>query len=57
MIPYGRQSIDPADVEAVVRVLQSDFLTQGPEIEAFEGALAHYVGAAARWLRVTGSRR
>jgi UDP-4-amino-4,6-dideoxy-N-acetyl-beta-L-altrosamine transaminase len=46
MIPYGRQSIDEADIEAVVRVLQSDFLTQGPEIDAFEGAVASYVGAA-----------
>ena len=42
---YGRQSIDRADVEAVVAVLQSDFLTQGPAVERFEAALAERVGA------------
>lgn len=45
MIPYGRQSISDADVEAVVSVLRSDFLTQGPQVPAFEKALASYVGA------------
>jgi UDP-4-amino-4,6-dideoxy-N-acetyl-beta-L-altrosamine transaminase len=40
MIPYGRQSLDQADVDAVVAVLQSDWLTQGPMIERFEQALA-----------------
>ncbi len=40
MIPYGRQSIDPDDIEAVVKVLQGDWLTQGPAIEAFEERLA-----------------
>lgn len=44
-IPYGRQSISPADIEAVVRVLQSDFLTQGPVVPAFEVAVAQKVGA------------
>lgn len=39
-IPYGRQTISDSDVEAVVRVLRSDWLTQGPEVEAFEGAFA-----------------
>jgi UDP-4-amino-4,6-dideoxy-N-acetyl-beta-L-altrosamine transaminase len=40
MIPYGRQQIDQADIDAVVAVLQSDWLTQGPVIPAFEQALA-----------------
>jgi len=46
MIPYGRQSIDQADIDAVVEVLRSDWLTQGPAVEAFETALAERVGAA-----------
>jgi UDP-4-amino-4,6-dideoxy-N-acetyl-beta-L-altrosamine transaminase len=46
MIPYGRQSIDAADIEAVVEVLKSDFLTQGPAVPRFEQALASYCGAA-----------
>ncbi len=46
MIPYGRQSIDAADIEAVVEVLKSDFLTQGPAIPRFEQAIASYCGAA-----------
>jgi dTDP-4-amino-4,6-dideoxygalactose transaminase len=45
VIPYGRQSISDADVDAVVRVLRSDFLTQGPQVPAFERALAAQVGA------------
>ncbi|EEA03766.1 DegT/DnrJ/EryC1/StrS aminotransferase [Burkholderia sp. H160] len=39
-IPYGRQSIDESDIAAVVRVLGSDWLTQGPAVPAFENALA-----------------
>ena len=46
MIPYGRQSIDAADIEAVVEVLKSDFLTQGPAVPRFEQALANYCGSA-----------
>lgn len=42
---YGRQSIDRADIDAVVAVLQGDFLTQGPTVERFEAALAERVGA------------
>ncbi len=42
MIPYGRQSIDDADIQAVVETLQSDFLTQGPAVPAFEQAIAQY---------------
>ena len=45
MIPYGRQSISEADIAAVVEVLKSDFLTQGPAVPAFEDAVAAYCGA------------
>ena len=45
-IPYGRQYITPEDIQEVVRVLRSDFLTQGPEIKRFEDAFAQYVGAS-----------
>lgn len=44
-IPYGAQWIDDDDIAAVVSVLRSDFLTQGPYIQAFEDAIAEYVGA------------
>lgn len=44
-IPYGRQSIDEKDIEAVVNVLRSDFLTTGPMISEFEKKVADYVGA------------
>lgn len=40
MIPYGRQSISQADIDAVVEVLRSDFLTQGPKVPEFETAVA-----------------
>jgi perosamine synthetase len=42
---YGRQNIDRSDIDAVVAVLESDFLTQGPQVERFETALAERVGA------------
>ncbi len=42
MIPYGRQSILPSDVQAVIDVLQSDFLTQGPAIPLFEANVAKH---------------
>jgi UDP-4-amino-4,6-dideoxy-N-acetyl-beta-L-altrosamine transaminase len=45
MIPYGRQDINQADIDAVIDVLQSDFLTQGPVVPAFEKAIADYCGA------------
>ena len=45
MIPYGRQDISEADIQAVVEVLRSDFLTQGPAVPAFEKAVAGYCGA------------
>ena len=44
-LPYGRQSISEADIEAVVETLRSDFLTTGPMVERFEKALAETVGA------------
>lgn len=44
-IPYGRQSIDESDIQAVTDVLRSDFLTTGPKIEEFERTVADYVGA------------
>ncbi|MAC46825.1 MAG: UDP-4-amino-4,6-dideoxy-N-acetyl-beta-L-altrosamine transaminase [Oceanospirillum sp.] len=46
MIPYGRQSINQDDIDAVVEVLQSDFLTQGPKVPEFEQAVIDYVGAS-----------
>ena len=45
MIPYGKQSLSEDDIEAVVRSLRSDFLTCGPEVEAFEKEFAAFVGA------------
>ena len=45
MIPYGRQFIDEADIEAVVAVLRSDFITQGPAIARFEEKVAEFCGA------------
>lgn len=44
MIPYGRQSISEDDIAAVVDVLRSDFITQGPRIEFFERVVADYCG-------------
>lgn len=46
MIPYGRQEIVETDIEAVVSVLRSDFLTQGPAVPRFEQAVAAHCGAA-----------
>jgi UDP-4-amino-4,6-dideoxy-N-acetyl-beta-L-altrosamine transaminase len=45
MIPYGKQSISEEDINAVVKVLRSDFLTQGPIVPKFENDLANYCGA------------
>jgi UDP-4-amino-4,6-dideoxy-N-acetyl-beta-L-altrosamine transaminase len=44
-IPYGRQTITDADIAAVVEVLRSDYLTQGPKPQEFETAFATYVGS------------
>ena len=45
MIPYGRQDIIQADIDAVLEVLKSDFLTQGPMVPRFEQVVAQHVGA------------
>ena len=44
-IPYARQSIDSRDIKAVTDVLKSDYITQGPEVDRFEGKVAGYCGA------------
>jgi len=44
MIPYGRQDISTGDIEAVVKVLRSDYLTTGPEVESFESELTKWTG-------------
>lgn len=46
LLPYGRQDIDQADIDAVTAVLRGDWLTQGPAVEAFERALCDRTGAA-----------
>lgn len=46
MIPYGKQSITAEDINAVVEVLKSDFLTQGPQVPAFEKSLMDATGAS-----------
>lgn len=45
MIPYGRQDVTEEDLQAVTEVLQSDYLTQGPAVPAFEQEVARYVGS------------
>ncbi|MCK5665107.1 MAG: UDP-4-amino-4,6-dideoxy-N-acetyl-beta-L-altrosamine transaminase, partial [Thiotrichaceae bacterium] len=45
MIPYGRQEVTQKDIDAVLEVLKSDFLTQGPQVPAFETTLTQYTGA------------
>jgi len=45
MIPYGRQSVSNSDIEAVIEILRSDWLTQGPSVAHFERAVATRVGA------------
>jgi UDP-4-amino-4,6-dideoxy-N-acetyl-beta-L-altrosamine transaminase len=47
MIPYGRQNITDEDIDAVIKVLKSDFITQGPAVEAFEASLCAITGANA----------
>lgn len=46
-LPYGRQSLDSGDIQAVAEVLKGDFLTTGPFVQRFETALSDYVGAGA----------
>jgi perosamine synthetase len=45
LLPYGRQSLDEDDIQAVVEVLKSDWLTTGPKVAEFETAFAEWVGA------------
>lgn len=45
MIPYGKQNITNEDIQAVIDVLKSEYLTQGPKIKEFEDAFAKYIGA------------
>ncbi|MDA9060371.1 UDP-4-amino-4,6-dideoxy-N-acetyl-beta-L-altrosamine transaminase [Candidatus Thioglobus sp.] len=45
MIPYGRQDINQADIDSVLGVLQSDFLTQGPQVPLFEKKVSDYCGS------------
>ncbi len=45
LLPYGRQSVSEDDIQAVVEVLRSDWLTTGPKVDEFEEALAAWVGA------------
>jgi perosamine synthetase len=45
LLPYGRQSIDESDIQAVVETLRSDWLTTGPKVDEFEEAIAAWVGA------------
>lgn len=44
IIPYGKQNITDEDIQAVVSILKSDFLTQGPAIAEFENAFSNYIG-------------
>ena len=43
-LPYGHQDVDDEDIEAVTRVLRSDWITTGPKVEEFEEAISRYVG-------------
>ena len=45
MIPYGKQDINQSDIDSVIEVLRSDFLTQGPKVPVFEQTVADHVGA------------
>src|SRR5208337_27627 len=45
LLPYGRQCLDDSDIEAVVEVLKSDWLTTGPKVDEFEEQFAAWVGA------------
>ena len=44
-IPYGRQNINDEDIKAVVDILKSDFLTQGPNVKKFENVFSKYIGS------------
>ena len=44
-IPYGKQDITQEDIDGVIEVLQSDFMTQGPKVAEFENKFAEYIGS------------
>ena len=46
VIPYGKQDINQADIDSVVSILKSDFLTQGPQIPLFEKNVSGYCGVS-----------
>ena len=46
MISYGKQSIDQSDLDSVIEVLKSDWLTQGPAVDKFEEELNNYFGSS-----------
>ena len=48
LLPYGRQSLDDADIQAVVEVLKSDWLTTGPKVDEFEEGVCRVRRSAAR---------
>ena len=45
MIPYGKQDLNENDLQVVLNVLNSDFLTQGPQVPLFEKSIAKYCGS------------
>ena len=45
MIPYSKQTIDASDIKEVVKVLRSDFITQGPKVLEFEHKISNFCGA------------
>ena len=45
MIPYGRQTIEEDDIQAVIETLRSDYLTTGPKVDEFEAAVKQFTGA------------
>ncbi len=45
MIPYGKQSIDQDDIDSVISVLRSPYLTTGPKVREFEDSVKEYCGA------------
>jgi Predicted pyridoxal phosphate-dependent enzyme apparently involved in regulation of cell wall biogenesis len=53
MLPYGRQSIDESDIEAVAAVLRGDWLTTGPAVDAFEKDIAAIAGLETPAVSVT----
>ena len=57
LLPYGRQSLDDNDIQAVVSVLKSDWLTTGPKVAQFEEAFASRVGARFAVSSVLARRR